>query len=39
MNESYGYSCEVRVPGGRDTNPFIHMPAGYVALMQSGAVD
>jgi choline dehydrogenase len=25
--------------GGRDTNPFIHMPAGYVALMQSGAVD
>jgi|HubBroStandDraft_1064217.scaffolds.fasta_scaffold00011_57 choline dehydrogenase len=25
--------------GGRDSNPFIHMPAGYVALMQSGAVD
>ncbi|MEA2756027.1 MAG: choline dehydrogenase [Aliidongia sp.] len=25
--------------GGRDTNPFIHMPAGYVALMPSGAVD
>ena len=25
--------------GGRDTNPFIHMPAGYVALMKGGWVD
>ncbi|HVJ53382.1 MAG TPA: choline dehydrogenase [Aliidongia sp.] len=25
--------------GDRDTNPFIHMPAGYVALMRSGSVD
>ena len=25
--------------GGRDTNPFIHMPAGYVALMRGGWVD
>ncbi|MHC2437191.1 choline dehydrogenase [Bradyrhizobium sp. USDA 4451] len=25
--------------GGRDTNPFIHMPAGYLALMKSGSVD
>ncbi|WP_029075876.1 choline dehydrogenase [Kaistia adipata] len=25
--------------GGRDSNPFIHMPAGYRQLMISGAVD
>jgi choline dehydrogenase len=25
--------------GGRDTNPFIHMPAGYVALMRGGWID
>jgi choline dehydrogenase len=25
--------------GGRDTSPFIHMPAGYRQLMLSGAVD
>ena len=25
--------------GARDTNPFIHMPAGYVALMKGGWVD
>ncbi len=25
--------------GGKDTNPFIHMPAGYVALMRGGWVD
>ncbi len=25
--------------GGKDVNPFIHMPAGYLALMKSGAVD
>jgi choline dehydrogenase len=25
--------------GPRDTNPFIHMPAGYVALMRGGWVD
>jgi len=25
--------------GGRDRNPFIHMPAGYFALMKSGIVD
>ncbi|WGS18135.1 MULTISPECIES: choline dehydrogenase [unclassified Bradyrhizobium] len=25
--------------GGKDTNPFIHMPAGYLALMKSGSVD
>jgi choline dehydrogenase len=25
--------------GGKDSNPFIHMPAGYVALMRGGWVD
>lgn len=25
--------------GGKDSNPFIHMPAGYLALMKSGSVD
>lgn len=25
--------------GGRDTSPFIHMPAGYFRLMQTGQVD
>jgi choline dehydrogenase len=25
--------------GGKDSNPFIHMPAGYVALMKGGWVD
>ena len=25
--------------GGKDTNPFIRMPAGYLALMKSGSVD
>src|SRR5258708_22935346 len=25
--------------GGRDSSPFIHMPAGYPQLMISGAVD
>jgi choline dehydrogenase len=25
--------------GGRDTNPFIRMPAGYLALMKSGSID
>ncbi len=25
--------------GGKDTNPFIRMPAGYLALMKSGAID
>jgi choline dehydrogenase len=25
--------------GGKDSNPFIRMPAGYLALMKSGAID
>lgn len=25
--------------GGKDSNPFIRMPAGYLALMKSGSVD